>query len=51
MLEVISPMSGANAYTYDKDFDTWKSTGRQTHFMESLLVREFMLVSNGYLSF
>lgn len=44
-----SPVSGMFRYEYDSRNKHWKSDG-QEHIIEDLLVREFLMVTNGMLS-
>ena len=49
MIVVDSPISGQFCYEYHLNDGYWKNNIDQ-HFLEGMLVREFMLVSNGFLS-
>ena len=45
-----SPMSGPYRYKYDQKAKLWISLNN-AHFLEGLLVKEMMQITNGYLKF
>lgn len=46
MLVVDSPLTSTFCFEFDLDSGEWKS---QNYLLESILVREFMQISNGFL--